>query len=1010
MKPTKFYEITSAVTATEGETAELTVTLSEAAPVDMTFNVAYNYGGSTATAADTGSGRPASVTVASGHTTATVSVPIAPDQQVESDETLKLSITPGQGVTAHWGKKAAGAQTTTITIKDATIAISVGQAEYNVGEGDGSISVPITLSSAALEELRLAISPGSTPSATRGQDYRHPNTVTIAKGATTANFTVDILEDKIQEGAETFHANLSVEAPAAGYGTGAPGGARITITDNDTAGVTVSDDSRSVMEGRSITYTLTLDSKPTRSVIITPVSNATDKATVSDQVFFTSEDWNRPKTITVTGVAPGTATISHQASSGDSFYSSDLSIDPVQVTVTPSSVYKISSSVTASEGGNAELTITLHEDAPAGGLEFTVTPAYVVGEGQTAAAAADLSSPPATVSVPENQRTATVNIPIARDALVEGEETFTVTIATSATGWDKKADGADTATVTITDLTREVSLASSSYTVGESGGKVSVGLAVSGVHADTITATLTFTDGGATRNTDYGDSSATAQATFAPGETSATLDVAILADVVAEDSETFTIAITAVSAGHAIHASDNTATVTITDDDSAGLTVSPTTLSVVEFDANAYTVALGTKPTANVTVTPSSSSTTNATVSGPVTFTPENWSTPQEITVNGVREGNSTISHTVASDDAKYADLTSDSVAVTVTAWKGLTVTPTTLSVVEFGASAYTVALSAKPTANVTVTPTSSSTANATVSGPVTFTQDNWNVSQEITVNGVREGNSSISHAVASDDAKYAALTSDSVAVTVTAYAKTYTLTPSVTVDESKYARLFITLGETVTLAGGLTFELEVTFDDPAPGKAQASDLRDRHVVPEGKMFRGDNNAEVSIAIAEGDLVGEGDETFTVSVKNVHSQGSPVPDWKLKPGGTATATITIRDSGAANAKVAFGTNAASTTEYTTSVAENVSGGTLNVPVTVSHLPVYATTFTIEVAETGTATAYADNANPGDYRIADKSVTFGPDDTGKTKKRRHRHHRRRRRGGSGDHRAEHRRRG
>ena len=882
VKPTKFYEITSAVTAAEGETAELTVTLSEAAPADMTFNVAYNYGGSTATAADTGSGRPASVTVALGDTTATISVPIAPDQQVESDETLKISITPGQGVTAHWGKKAAGAQTATITIKDATIAISVGQAEYNVGEGDGSISVPITLSSAALEELRLAISPGSTRTATRGQDYRHPNTVTIAKGATTANFTVDILEDKTQESAETFHANLSVEAPAAGYGIGVPGGARITITDNDTAGVTVSDDSRSVMEGRSITYTLTLDSKPTRYVIITPISNATDKATVSDRVIFTPEDWNRPKTITVTGVAPGTAAISHQASSGDLFYSSSLSVDQVQITVTPSSVYEISAAA-ASEGGNAELTITLHEDAPAGGLEFTVTTGYVVGEGQTAAAAADLSSPPATVSVLENQRTATLSIPIARDALVEGEETFTVTIATTATGWSKMADGADTAKVTITDLTREVSLAASSYSVGESDGKVTVGLSVSGAHADTITATLTFTDGGATRNTDYGDSSATAQVSFAPGETSATLDIAIHTDVLAEGSETFTIAITAVSAGHAIHASNNAATVTITDDNSAGVTVTPTTLSVVEFGANTYTVALGTKPTANVIVTPTSSATDHATVSGSVTFTP-----------------------------------------------------------------------------------------------------DNWNVPQEITVSGVQEGTSAISHAVASDDAKYAALTPDSVAVTVTAYAKTYTLTPSVAVDEGASARLFITLGKTVTLPDGLTFEIDKTFDDPAPGKAQASDLQHGAIQSVAKVAITKKRVEVSIPIATGDLVGEGDETFTVSIKNVHSQGSPVPEWKLKPGGADTATITIRDSGAANAKVAFGADAAATTKYTTSVAENVPGGTLSVPVTVSHLPVEATTFTINVAGTGTATAYADNANPGDYRIADKSVTFGPDDTDKTK--------------------------
>ena len=661
---TRFYEITSAVTAAEGEDAELTVTLSEAAPADMTFNVTYNYDGSTAIEADTGAGRPGSVTVASGNTTATLRIPIAHDRIVEDDETLKLSIAPGQGVSEDWGKKAAGAEKATVTIKDATITVSLGQAAYSAGEGDRSISIPITFSSPIQKGRGVRVHIGISRAS--GNTTR---SVSIAHGNTSPSFSVSITDDNIRKPDETIRIEILGVTPSAGYETVAPLNAVITVTDNDTPGVTVSDDARSVIEGGSATYTVTLDSKPTADVTVTPTSGATDKATVSGAVTFTPASWNQPKTITVTGVREGRATVSHQASSTDPFYPSSLSIDSVDVTVTSSSVYGISSTATADEGDDAELTITLQRDAPAGGLEFTVTPAYVVGADQTAAAAADLGSAPATVSVAENQRTATLSIPIARDALVEGDEAFTVTIATSATGWNKRADGADTATVTIKDLTREVSLAASSYSVGESDGKVAVGLAVSGAHADTVTATVTFTDGSATRNADYGDGSATAQVSFAPGETSATLDVAIISDALAEGSETFTVAVTAVSAGHAIHGSSNSATVTIADDDSEGVTVSPATLSVVEFDDGAYAVALGARPTANVTVTPTSGSTANATVSGPVTFTPDNWSTPQEITVSGIREGNSTISHAVTSDDTSYAALTPSAVAVTVTAY-----------------------------------------------------------------------------------------------------------------------------------------------------------------------------------------------------------------------------------------------------------------------------------------------------------------------------------------------------
>ena len=64
--------------------------------------------------------------------------------------------------------------------------------------------------------------------------------------------------------------------------------------------------------------------------------------------------------------------------------------------------------------------------------------------------------------------------------------------------------------------------------------------------------------------------------------------------------------------------------------------------------------------------------------------------------------------------------------------------------------------------------------------------------------------------------------------------------------------------------------------------------------------------------------------------------------------------------------------AAATGAYTATVAENVSGGSLNVPVTVSHLPDSSVTFNVEVLSTGTTT------EGDDYTIATKSVTFGPD--------------------------------
>ena len=116
---------------------------------------------------------------------------------------------------------------------------------------------------------------------------------------------------------------------------------------------------------------------------------------------------------------------------------------------------------------------------------------------------------------------------------------------------------------------------------------------------------------------------------------------------------------------------------------------------------------------------------------------------------------------------------------------------------------------------------------------------------------------------------------------------------------------------------------------------------------------------DLSFNVVDDDLV-EGDETFTVTLRTPAG-------WSAAP--IASATVTIVDNDAAAARIAFGNSAAGTSTYTASVAEN--GGTLEVPVTVSHLPGSPTTFEVEVLATGTAVEGAD------YRIGTKSVTFGP---------------------------------
>lgn len=89
-----------------------------------------------------------------------------------------------------------------------------------------------------------------------------------------------------------------------------------------------------------------------------------------------------------------------------------------------------------------------------------------------------------------------------------------------------------------------------------------------------------------------------------------------------------------------------------------------------------------------------------------------------------------------------------------------------TVAVDEGRTTTYAVVLEAYPTGDVTVVPSSGSTATATVSGTLTFTQGNWNTAQSVTVTGVTAGSTTVAHQVSGGG--YGGVTAEDVPVTVT--------------------------------------------------------------------------------------------------------------------------------------------------------------------------------------------------------------------------------------------------
>ena len=138
---------------------------------------------------------------------------------------------------------------------------------------------------------------------------------------------------------------------------------------------------------------------------------------------------------------------------------------------------------------------------------------------------------------------------------------------------------------------------------------------------------------------------------------------------------------TAASTDTAYNLAGDVVTVTVTDDEVAGVTIvlaASLLSSVGEGGTGTYTVVLASEPSETVTVTATSADTGAVTVTPPtiLTFTTGNWATAQTVTVTAVQDNNADdetvdVSYTAASTDTAYNNLAGDVVTVTVDRRRG---------------------------------------------------------------------------------------------------------------------------------------------------------------------------------------------------------------------------------------------------------------------------------------------------------------------------------------------------
>ncbi len=334
----------------------------------------------------------------------------------------------------------------------------------------------------------------------------------------------------------------------------------------------------------------------------------------------------------------------------------------------------VSNEVTVDEdAGTATLTVEL-DPASTGTVTVDFATRDRLGD---AIAGEDYTATSGTLTFAATETSKTINVPITDDDAYENAlEVFYVDLSnpTGATLPDPPSAG-----IGINSEEAVPTASMADVTVDEGAGTMTLILRLSHPSHEDIAYVTRVVDvtGTATAGDDYDDfllgPAGTARITVPGGDLSHTFDITLVDDGMDEADETIII-LWQKSTSDEVTPVEINFTGTITDNDTAGVTLSKTLLTVTEEDTtgDSYSVVLNSQPTADVVVTVAGHSGTDVTPTPTtLTFTPINWETVQPVTVTAGTDMdmvNETVSltHSAVSTDANYNGITIGGVAVSV--------------------------------------------------------------------------------------------------------------------------------------------------------------------------------------------------------------------------------------------------------------------------------------------------------------------------------------------------------
>jgi hypothetical protein len=538
-----------------------------------------------------------------GEVTKPVIVPVNGDNRFEANQTFFVNLSNATNAPIAAGD--AGQGVGTISNDDARPTISIAAGSAN--EGDALV-FQLTLSNSSDEQVTVVANTANGSATTVDNDYTPiaGQTVTFAPGTTTAQVTVQSIEDTKFEADQVFSVVLSGQVNASGV-TGSPATGTII---NDDEQPTLSIAPVSANEGVALVFQLTL-SNPSDQQVTVVANTADGSATAADNDYIPISG----QTVTF---SPGTTTAQVTVESRvDNKFEPDQTFtvalsgqtNVIGVTGSPATGTIINDDLqptvsvapaSASEGDAVVFQVTLSNPS-----DQQVTMLANTANGSATTTDNDytaLVNQPVTFA--PGTTTAQVTVQSIEDTKFETDQIFTVALTNVVNANSSVTGSPATGTIVNDEARPGISIDDQSAAEGNAGTFVDLlfNVTLSNPSDETVTVIVNTADGTATlANSDY--QQVNRILTFNPGQTSQTTAVRVIGNDVFEADETFFVNLSGQTNSSL---ADGQGQGTILNDDVAPPGFSISDVQIVEGDAGSsnlvFTVTLSRASTQQVTV------------------------------------------------------------------------------------------------------------------------------------------------------------------------------------------------------------------------------------------------------------------------------------------------------------------------------------------------------------------------------------------------------------------------